>query len=570
MNFDAILDLLLKDTTGKSLGLFAPEIALCATIVALLLTRLCNIDRWIPTYWVALAGTIASFALVFAQFEFFKSLAPTAGPPGPILDWFFQLMNLPETDATPSSQLFFTGLLKFDQFGVFFRLLLLLFLVLVIALTVISGIPDNEDGPDFYTLLLGATVGMMLMVSANNLLILFLGIEMASVPSYVMVGFLKGRKLSSEAALKYVIYGAGIAGVMLYGISLMAGMLGTTDMSLIADRMHSLLSPETEGSDLSVRSNAMLRTVVLASLLISVGIAFKLSLVPFHFWCPDAFEGAPAEVAGFLSVASKAAAFALLVRFCLALVGKDSGALSEHVYLYLGAGLGVVAAITATFGNLAAYSQTNIKRLLAYSTIAHAGYMLMAVAAMMVLVNSDVDDAKIKAAGALEGLIYYLTVYLFMNLGAFAIVAFIRNRILSEEIKDYAGLGWQAPLLGIGMAFCLFSLVGMPPFGGFFAKLMIFKSLVDAGYANPFMWVVLAIGGLNTVFSLIYYLRVLNAMYITPRPEGSRPVKINFLPVGAYVVMVTAPVLMTGFFPYFPDRLSDTASRVANMLISNF
>ncbi|MBT6154812.1 MAG: NADH-quinone oxidoreductase subunit N [Planctomycetaceae bacterium] len=541
MNFDAILEKLINDTVGQSLGHFSSELALCVTIVGLLLVRLVSLDRWLPTYWVALLGAIAAFGLAACQMK--------------------------QGGAT---QFLFTGLLVYDQFGIFFRLFLLLFLVLVIALTVISGIPDNEDGPDFYTLLLGATIGMMLMVSANNLLILFLGIEMTSVPSYVMVGFLKGRKLSSEAALKYVIYGAGIAGVMLYGISLMAGMLGTTDMSLIAERMHLLLSPEADGADLSVRSNAMLRTVVLASLLISAGVAFKLSLVPFHFWCPDAFEGAPAEVAGFLSVASKAAAFALLVRFCLALVGKDSGALSEHVYLYLGVGLGVVAAITATFGNLAAYSQTNIKRLLAYSTIAHAGYMLMAVAAMMVLVNSDVADAKLKAAGALEGLIYYLTVYLFMNLGAFAIVAFIRNQILSEEIKDYAGLGWQAPCLGIGMVFCLFSLVGMPPFGGFFAKLMIFKSLVDAGYANPFMWVVLAIGGLNTVFSLIYYLRVLNAMYIVPRPEGSPRVKFDFLPAGAYVVMVTLPVLLTGFFPYFPDRLSDTASRVANMLISNF
>jgi NADH-quinone oxidoreductase subunit N len=546
MNFDAILKALIEDTVGKSLGHFAPEIALCITIVGLLLVRLVNVDRWLPTYWVALGGAIVAFGLASCQFM--------------------------EITPDGETQYLFTGLLVYDQFGVFFRLFLLLFLVLVIALTVISGIPDNEDGPDFYTLLLGATIGMMLMVSANNLLILFLGIEMTSVPSYVMVGFLKGRKLSSEAALKYVVFGAGIAGVMLYGVSLLAGVLGTTDMSLIAERMHDLFAGD---ADLSIRSNPTLRIVVLASLLIFVGIAFKLSLVPFHFWCPDAFEGAPAEVAGFLSVASKAAAFALLVRFCLALSGSGHGELSTDVMLYLGVGLGVVAAITATFGNLAAYAQTNIKRLLAYSTIAHAGYMLMAVAAMMVLVNAGPEfftpeNPKTElVAGALEGLIYYLAVYLFMNLGAFAIVAFIRNQIHSEEIKDYAGLGWQAPCLGIGMAFCLFSLVGMPPFGGFFAKLMIFKSLVDAGYVNPFMWVVLAIGGLNTVFSLIYYLRVLNTMYITPRPEGARPVRFDFLPVGAYVILVTAPVLMTGFFPIIPDRLSDTANYVARMLIDN-
>jgi NADH-quinone oxidoreductase subunit N len=194
---------------------------------------------------------------------------------------------------------------------------------------------------------------------------------------------------------------------------------------------------------------------------------------------------------------------------------------------------------------------------------------------MMVLINAGPEfftpeKTKVKlVAGALEGLIYYLAVYLFMNLGAFAIVAFIRNQIRSEEIKDYAGLGWEAPCLGIGMAFCLFSLVGMPPFGGFTGKLMIFKSLVDAASVHWSMWALLIVGGTNTVFSLIYYLRVLNAMYITPRPEGARPFKFDFLPAGAYVVMVTAPVLLTGFFPYFPDRLSRTAYHVAKELISN-
>jgi len=229
--------------------------------------------------------------------------------------------------------------------------------------------------------------------------------------------------------------------------------------------------------------------------------------------------------------------------------------------------------VTATFGNLAAYSQTNIKRLLAYSTIAHAGYMLMAVAAMMVLLNSDPDDVanrKEAAAGAVEGLIYYLAVYLFMNLGAFAIVAVVRNHILSEEIDDYAGLGWEAPALGIGMVFCLFSLVGMPPFGGFLAKLMIFSSLVEAGYGHWSMWAVLAVGGLNTVFSLVYYIRVLKTMYITPRAENAPPLRFEFFPSGAFIALVTAPVLMTGFFPIIPDRLSRTAHDVATMLISSF
>jgi NADH-quinone oxidoreductase subunit N len=569
MNFAEILDQLITDTAGRSLWLFSPELALCGTLVGLLLVRLFNADRYCPTYWVALVGTLFGFSFAYIQFMYLK-LGGTATA-GSDVGWLFELMHLSTDSVGP----FFTGLLVFDQFTVFFRLFLLLFLILVIALTVISGIPDNEDGPDFYTLLLGATIGMMLMISANNLLILFLGIEMASVPSYVMVGFLKGRRVSSEAALKYVVYGAGVAGVMLYGISLLAGLLGTTDMSLIAERLHQLFNSQSGDVVLNVRSNPMLRTVLLAVLMITVGIAFKLSLVPFHFWCPDAFEGAPAEVAGFLSVASKAAAFALLVRFCLALVGSNPGDMAQ-VYLYWGVALGVMAAVTATFGNLAAYAQTNIKRLLAYSTIAHAGYMLMAVAAMMVLINAP-ESAKLTelerqtlAAGALEGLLYYLAVYLFMNLGAFAIVALIRNQIFSEEIDDYAGLGWESRVLGLGMAVCLFSLIGMPPFGGFFAKLMIFKSLVDAASVHPSMWVVLAIGGLNTVFSLFYYVRILKTMYITPRPEEARSLKFEFLPVGAYVLMISAPVLMTGFFPVIPDRLSHTAREVARVLFSQF
>ena len=203
------------------------------------------------------------------------------------------------------------------------------------ALTAISGIPDYEDGPDFYTLLFGATLGMLLMASANNLLILFLGVEMASVPSYAMVGFLKGRPKSSEASLKFVVYGAGAAGVMLYGISLMAGLLGTANFTEMAANLDQVVGA-------AGMKDATVRTVLLGALMVFVGLAFKLSIVPFHFWCPDAFEGAAAEVAGYLSVASKAAAFALLIRFCHILIGDHVEGLT-HLNYALGLGLGMVA-----------------------------------------------------------------------------------------------------------------------------------------------------------------------------------------------------------------------------------
>jgi NADH-quinone oxidoreductase subunit N len=570
MNFSDLLDGVVTDTVGTSLARFSPELALCATIVALLLGRLFSLDRFLRPYWIALVGSLVAFGFAFLQFTYFQR--GTVADPGvfdSILQWKFQLAGL--TGEAGKAGPFFTGLLMYDQFTVFFRLFLLLFLILVVALTVISGIPDLEDGPDFYTLLLGAVIGMMLMASANNLLILFLGIEMASVPSYVMVGFLKGRRLSSEAALKFVVYGAGAAGVMLYGTSLLAGILGTADLSEMVDRLKLIFPATSAGEFIAVgMGDPTARTIVLGLMMIFVGLAFKLSVVPFHFWCPDAFEGASAEVAGFLSVASKAAAFALLVRVCLAVLGDHTGALRD-IGLSFGVGLGVVAAVTATFGNLAAYAQTNVKRLLAYSTIAHAGYMLMAVAALVVLINGEAPkgmDVKYERQRCLEGLLYYLAVYLFMNLGAFAIVAIIRNRIFSEEIDDYASLATECPVLCVCMLICMFSLIGMPPLGGFFAKWIVFSALFQSGNIHWAMWVVLVVAAVNTVFSLFYYVRVLKAMFLDPRPETARSA---FLPVNSeasvYVLLVSVPVLLFGVLPQLMSGLTNTAHHVADLLL---
>jgi NADH-quinone oxidoreductase subunit N len=473
------------------------------------------------------------------------------------------IQDISTTDPVP----IFTGLLLHDPFTVYFRIFLLLFLLFVEWLTVITGIPDQEDGPDFYVLLMGSTLGMLLMASANHLLMVFLAVEMTSVPSYAMVGFLKGRKAGSEAALKYVVYGAGAAGVMLYGISLLSGLLGTAHLPSLA---HALVEFGQQHSQIN---DPAVGTLVLGILMVLVGVAFKLSLFPFHFWCPDAFEGAAAEVGGFLSVASKGGAFALLVRFCLALVGetRTGGAPLSELMMNVGLGLGIVAAVTATFGNLAAYTQQNMKRLLAYSTIAHAGYMLMAVAALMVILNApsggamSADMRVEKAATCLQGLLYYLAVYFFMNLGAFAIVALIRNQTYSETISDYAGLAQQAPLLSAAMLICLFSLVGLPPFGGFAGKFMVFASVWQAAELNPLMWVVLAAGVINTVFSLFYYVRVLKYMFISPPADGARPVNVSlFSDAGMYVAFVTVPVLALGILV---NWMSELAKDVAGWLL---
>lgn len=535
MNFSDIISRL-SDDTSISLRLFSPELIVIATIVALLLIRLLGIDRKVPGSVVAIIGTALALARAAGQ--------------------FYAMREGINTDPIPM----FTGLLVFDPFTVYFRIFLLLFLLFVEWLTVVTGIPDQEDAPDFYVLLLGSTLGMLLMASANHLLMVFLAVEMTSVPSYAMVGFLKGRKSSSEAALKYVVYGAGAAGVMLYGISLLSGLLGTAHLPSVAQAL-----VEFGKHHSSFAGDPAVRTLAVGILMVLVGVAFKLSLFPFHFWCPDAFEGAAAEVGGFLSVASKGAAFALLVRFCLALVGevRTGGAPLSELYMNIGVALGFVAAVTATFGNLAAYTQTNIKRLLAYSTIAHAGYMLMAVASMMVVLNAPsagTFTAEARGAAAescIEGLLYYLAVYFFMNLGAFAIVALVRNQTFSEQISDYAGLGRQSPVLALCMLFCLFSLVGMPPFGGFWGKFMVFASVFTAAERNPAMWFVLVAGVINTVFSLYYYLRVIKVMYLSPPLEGARPVDVPlYSDAGWYVVFVSLPVLGLGIFVSWMDNLA--------------
>lgn len=542
MNFSDLISRL-TDDTSTSLKLFSPELIVIATIVALLLIRLLGIDRKVPGSVVAIIGTALALARAAGQ--------------------FYSMREGINTDPVPM----FTGLLLFDPFTVYFRIFLLLFLLFVEWLTVVSGIPDQEDAPDFYVLLLGSTLGMLLMASANHLLMVFLAVEMTSVPSYAMVGFLKGRKSSSEAALKYVVYGAGAAGVMLYGISLLSGLLGTAHLPSVAQAL-----VEFGRHHSSFSADPAVRTLALGILMVLVGVAFKLSLFPFQFWCPDAFEGAAAEVGGFLSVASKGAAFALLVRFCLALVGeaRTGGAPLSELYMNVGVALGFMAAATATYGNLAAYTQTNIKRLLAYSTIAHAGYMLMAVASMMVVLNApsggtlapDVRGATAEAC--IQGLLYYLAVYFFMNLGAFAIVALVRNQTFSEQISDYAGLARQAPVLAVCMLFCLVSLVGIPPFGGFVGKFMVFASVVEAAKLNSVMWFVLVAGVINTVFSLFYYMRVIKFMFFAPVPEGARPVDVPlYSDAGWYVVFVSLPVFGLGIFV---NWMSDLAHNVASWL----
>jgi NADH-quinone oxidoreductase subunit N len=503
----------LQASLGDDLLAFLPELIVSGAIVLLLLFRMLPRMEHRPATLVALMLSIMALGTALGQA--FGQVHP--------LSLFF-----PDAEGASNTNRvleLFSGMLIFDNFTIFFRIFLLAFLAIVVVLTALTGIADREDSADFFTLLFGATLGMMLMSSANHLLMVFIAVEMASLPSYAMAGFLKGNRPSSEAALKYVVYGGGAAGVMLYGISLLAGKFGTAYLPDVLRFVGASLA-QSQGPELMV---------VLGLLFLLVGIAFKLSAVPFHFWCPDVFEGAPAEVGAFLSIASKAAALALLARFTMPLAAQAN---------LLVPTLAFVATITTTFGNLAAYGQTNLKRLLAYSTIAHAGFMMMGLATMT-------------TQGA-EAVLFYLVTYLLMNLGAFAVVAFLRNVTGSEDLKSFRGLVQRAPVMVCTLAVFMLSLIGLPPLAGFAAKFQIFTALFDAAKLAPdrvveySMYTLVGVGGLNTVLSLFYYVKVLKVMILDKPIEEVEGTPAAELPIGAgpsaYAVVLAALVLALGVF----------------------
>lgn len=549
----------LTEHTAHSVWLFQPEIWLCATIVGVLLTRLFGLHTWISPLLICIVGSLGAIAAQVSMIRQFGDVLAAAPYDGRIE--------------------FFDGLLVYDNVTVFFRLFLLVFALLLLVLMRITGVPDRDASSDVFPLILGATLGMCLMASANHLLIVFLGVEMASVPSYALAGMLKGRRRGSEAALKYAVYGAGAAGVMLYGISLVAGILGTVHLPTMAQQLAAFAWSAGGGEVMAL---------ALGGLMVMVGLAFKLSAVPFHFWCPDVFEGATAEVNAFLSVASKAAALALLVRVAVGVThlpdtanaplppattstaalsvteasvqlaseekatsGEAAAASADGlspVRTFVSQLIAFVAIITCTFGNLAAYAQTNIKRMLAYSTIAHAGYMMMPVAAAVSLLGDPLQHAT--AVEAVGSLLVYAVTYLFMNLGAFAIVAFLRNHLHSENIADYAGLIRSCPTIVVCFVIILLSLVGLPPLAGFAGKFVVFVSLAKSQW-----WLLLVVAGLNTGLSLFYYLRVVKVMCIDAEPESRSPLGFSLLsPAVLYSVAVTTPVVLLGvLFSYVID-----------------
>ncbi|MDP8245872.1 MAG: NADH-quinone oxidoreductase subunit N [Candidatus Hinthialibacter antarcticus] len=488
----------------ESLAYFLPELVLTVTVMAVLVADICGAERFESNLPAKIALTGCVFAFLFHLHLY--SLEPTK---------------------------LFMGMLAHDTFALFFKAFFIVCTGAVTAMAIMSREVSQSKKSEFYAILLAVCIGMCLVASSRDLLMIYLALELMSLGSYVLAGFSRNIGKSDEAALKFVLYGGVSTGVMLFGISLLYGLTGATDF----DAVHRALMTSTDGLNL---------TGFFIMLMILVGIGYKIAMVPFHFWAPDVYEGAPTAVTAYLSVASKATGFALITRFFFStfMTATDGGwVMAEGLNIDWRLNLAVLSAITMTVGNLGAFPQTNLKRLLAYSGIAHAGYLLMGVCLMTTM--------------GLESVLFYLVMYLFTNLTAFAVILFVAESTGSERITNFRGLWRTAPVAATMMAIAMFSLVGLPPTAGFVGKYYLFIAVLE----EKMYWLAI-VGVLNTVISLYYYMRIVKAMFL----EESLASKPAMTMQPGYVLLLfvlSVPVL---YFGLFWDPLVKYAQLCAHLL----
>jgi len=403
------------------------------------------------------------------------------------------------------------------------------FVVLLMSINYVED-GDYYEG-EFYFLLLSSLLGMVVMSSSRDLITIFVALETLSIPAYMLAGWRKRDLKSNEASLKYYLLGVLASAVMLYGMSLIYGFTGTTVLAEIGEQMNGNAASQP--------------LVTLAIVFIIVGFAFKISAVPFHLWAPDTYEGAPTPVTAFLSVASKTGGFvALLQLIYVGFFGRDD---------VWGPMFGILAALTMTVGNLIALRQTNIVRMLAYSSVAQAGYILVPFA----IAGSNNGAA---AQSAFTASVVYLLVYAAMNLGVFAIVIAVARKTRSGEIKSYGGLYEYAPGLAVLMTIFLFSLAGIPPLAGLWAKLFIFRAVLDAG--TPWALLLGVVAAINSVIALFYYASVAREMWMSPVPDGDRtPIRVP-APLSTALAITAAVVIVVGVYPQSFANFGDMASLV--------
>ena len=476
-------------TNLQSLSYYWPELILIGVILAALIVDLCiEKSKSDVVGWVLVIGLLITATAIWNQ------------------------------DKTTTT--LFTDMIVLDPFATFFKLLIILSTLLV---TVVSW--QNNELEDYrkgeYFILLGILVfGLFLMVSSIDIIMVYLSIEVVSIMSFILAGYLKLDTRSNEAGLKYVVYGAFSSGIMLFGLSILFGLTGSTNYFVIQQSLAGL-------------NGSASAALIMALLMILAGFGYKISAVPFHFWTPDVYEGAPTTITAYLSVAPKAAGFAIIIRF-FHQVFADGGALADAESLSMTDVpwpeiIGILAVATMTLGNLVAIQQESIKRMLAYSSVAHAGYMMLALPVLSIQ--------------TVYAIMVYLVMYLFMNLGAFFVVITVKNKTGGETFDDYRGLGWEMPFIGVVMTLFMLSLTGLPPTAGFIGKFYIFSALISGG--SQYYWLAI-VGGINSVISLYYYFHVVKVMFL----EGERKETLVQPPeVMSGVLLATAiPVILFGIY----------------------
>ncbi|MBA7498699.1 NAD(P)H-quinone oxidoreductase subunit 2 [subsurface metagenome] len=430
-----------------------------------------------------------------------------------------------------SSQAIFNNMLAVDNFALFFKLLFLGIAALVILASTDYVSKFARFQGEYYALVLLSALGMMLMAATAELISIYVALELTSISLYILVGFLKNPK-STEASLKYLLLGAVASAVLLYGMALVFGFTGKTQLGEIAQVIQAM----------SLSGILSSPGLILGIVLLIAGFGFKIAAVPFHMWVPDVYEGAPTPITAYLSVASKAAGFAIILRVFYSAFG-----LPQWLSLDWGLIFAVLAAIGMTLGNIVALPQTNIKRMLGYSSIAQAGYLMVGLATMGLSPAADVLGQS--------AVLFFLAGYAFANLGAFIAIIAISNKVNSDLIDDYSGMGKRAPLLALGLTLCLISLIGMPPAAGFMAKFYIFSGAVQHGL----LWLVV-IAVINSVISAYYYLRVVKVMWL------GEPVSEEKVPSsGALRLALSVSclgVLLLGVIPGFVMKLAEAAAQM--------
>ncbi len=431
----------------------------------------------------------------------------------------------PPLGDTVAEQLFWGGMVRYDALAQIFKVMVLF----AGAITCLIAVDDSAVGKrgEFHLIIIIATLGGCLMAGAADLIMVFVALETVSIPLYILAAFRRNQAESSESGMKYFLFGSFASAILLYGLSLLYGFTGSTSLYGMAEFL---------GSGVTAQN---LVPVLAAMIMVVVGFGFKISAVPFHFWTPDVYEGAPTPVTAFVSVASKAASFALLVRFFLAVFPESlviDGQVMENFWVNL---LIVFSILTMTLGNVLALRQSNIKRLLAYSSIAQAGYTLMGVAAVQA--RTDLAVASVS---------FYMFMYTFTNLLAFASVILFSEAAKSEQIKDLAGLNRRSPMLALAMTIGLLSLAGIPPAAGFFGKFFLFQAAVEAQLVG-----LAIIGVLNAIVALYYYLIVIKVMYVDRSPDEDKAIAISrpyawALGISAVVVLLLGTVAATPIFDW--------------------